>query len=354
MNNNDENCLHYDEVSKYYPIEFEQLFARYARKKARSEAGQSMRQIVIADLEGSNNLDHQRTLASGLNNQYDPSRGMSNQEAFAYIMSQRHGGQHHQEDLQVRVAPDPDAIEASRRIQQSDSQNRMLVLSGESQNANDQSRVQFESQHRFVSTVDPEEILRLSTSIARESIDIPITLNSSQPSSSFNTMKRGQGPNFSSQPRLGVLDEKNEEEEDDDQVRMGGNNENQTEEHKMEDLFIREEDPNEQDQRRDVFDPYMEEEEKDGEEFVGRYGHPKKHLNPVSEDEERKTAIGGTNMNTIHFGENAVIPYSLVDQSQGGSALDGSYPLMTAVSPAVNFHNLSLGKPQLGKDSIDN
>jgi len=39
MNNNDENCLHYDEVSKYYPLEFEQLFARYARKKTRTETG---------------------------------------------------------------------------------------------------------------------------------------------------------------------------------------------------------------------------------------------------------------------------------------------------------------------------
>jgi len=35
MNNNDENCLHYDEVSKYYPLEFDQLFSKYARKKTR-------------------------------------------------------------------------------------------------------------------------------------------------------------------------------------------------------------------------------------------------------------------------------------------------------------------------------
>ena len=34
--------------------------------------------------------------------------------------------------MEVRVAHDPDAIEASRRIQQSDSQNRMLAVSGES------------------------------------------------------------------------------------------------------------------------------------------------------------------------------------------------------------------------------
>jgi hypothetical protein len=47
--------------------------------------------------------------------------------------------------------------------------------------------------------VDPEEILRLSTSIARDSIDIPITFNSSlQQTSSFSTMKRGTGANLSS------------------------------------------------------------------------------------------------------------------------------------------------------------
>ena len=59
-------------------------------------------------------------------------------------------------------------------------------------------------------------------------------------------------------------------------------------------------------------------------------------------------------MNKINFGENAVIPFNLVDQSQRGSALDGSHPLMTAVSPTGNPHNLTLGKTQLGKDSIDN
>lgn len=168
-------------------------------------------------------------------------------------------------------------------------------------------------------------------------------------------MKRGTaGANLSSQPRLGVLDEKNEEEEDDDQVRMGGNQDNQTEEHKMQDLFIREEEPNEQEQRRDIFNPYIDEEEKKDEEFGGRYGNQKNHLNQVREDEEMKTAVGGTNLHAMNFGENAVIPFNLVDQSQRGSALDGSHPLMTAVSPAGNPYNLTLGKTQLGKDSIDN
>jgi hypothetical protein len=56
----------------------------------------------------------------------------------------------------------------------------------------------------------------------------------------------------------------------------------------------------------------------------------------------------------MNFGENAVIPFNLADQSQRGSALDGSHPLMTAVSPTGNPHNLTLGKTQLGKDLIDN
>jgi hypothetical protein len=59
-------------------------------------------------------------------------------------------------------------------------------------------------------------------------------------------------------------------------------------------------------------------------------------------------------LNNINFGENAVIPFNLVDQSQRGSALDGSHPLMTAVSPTGNTYNLTLGKTQLGKDLIDN
>ena len=67
-----------------------------------------------------------------------------------------------------------------------------------------------------------------------------------------------------------------------------------------------------------------------------------------------KTAVGGTYLNTMNFGENAVIPFNLVDQSQCGSALDGNHPLMTAVSPAGNPYNVTLGKTQLGKDSIDN
>ena len=37
MNSNDENCLHFDEVSKFYPAEFEQMFAKYMRKKTRPD-----------------------------------------------------------------------------------------------------------------------------------------------------------------------------------------------------------------------------------------------------------------------------------------------------------------------------
>ena len=31
----EENCLHYDEVSKFYPVEYEILFNKYATKKQR-------------------------------------------------------------------------------------------------------------------------------------------------------------------------------------------------------------------------------------------------------------------------------------------------------------------------------
>ena len=67
-----------------------------------------------------------------------------------------------------------------------------------------------------------------------------------------------------------------------------------------------------------------------------------------------KTA-GEGNLNKMSFGENSFIPFNLIDHSQGGSALDGSHPMMTAVSPAAgNPHSLTLVKPHLGKDSIDN
>ena len=93
----------------------------------------------------------------------------------------------------------------------------------------------------------------------------------------------------------------------------------------------------------------MEEEEKKAQEVVGRYGHPNsRHNIHVREEEEMKTAVGGTYLNTVHSGDNAVIPFNRIEQSQCGSALDGSHPLMTAVSPSGNLQNLTLGKPYLG------
>jgi hypothetical protein len=62
----------------------------------------------------------------------------------------------------------------------------------------------------------------------------------------------------------------------------------------------------------------------------------------------------GGSLNKMNIGENAVIPFNLIDQSRVGSALDGSHPVMTAVSPTGNLNSFTLDKPHLGKDSIDN
>jgi hypothetical protein len=38
---NEENCYHFDEVSRLYPIEFEKIFQKYARKKTRQSVNAS-------------------------------------------------------------------------------------------------------------------------------------------------------------------------------------------------------------------------------------------------------------------------------------------------------------------------
>jgi len=39
--------LHYDEVSRFYPIEFELLFKRYAPKKTREEINSSVHRAML-------------------------------------------------------------------------------------------------------------------------------------------------------------------------------------------------------------------------------------------------------------------------------------------------------------------
>ena len=56
---------------------------------------------------------------------------MTNQEAFAFILSQRADISNLSHQGPVGIAQDPDAIEASRRMQNNNSRNRLEVISGD-------------------------------------------------------------------------------------------------------------------------------------------------------------------------------------------------------------------------------
>jgi hypothetical protein len=42
---NDDNCLHFDEISRFYPIEFQTLFKRYQSKNTKKLANLSTASI---------------------------------------------------------------------------------------------------------------------------------------------------------------------------------------------------------------------------------------------------------------------------------------------------------------------
>ena len=65
--------------------------------------------------------------------------------------------------------------------------------------------------------------------------------------------------------------------------------------------------------------------------------------------EEQKTGLANTQMQTIYLTDNKVYQLNYRDITNPGSALDGSHPMLTAVSPtANNLQSLTQSKPQLG------